>query len=49
MRPGVRHRLLSDLAILQPHFSLATGDLASQPTRDAMYAARDLMDWLGFP
>lgn len=49
MMPDVMRCLKRDLAKLQPEFILATGDLASQPTRDAMFAARDFMDWLGFP
>ena len=49
MMPDVMRCLRRDLAKLQPEFILATGDLASQPTRDAMFAARDFMDWLGFP
>lgn len=49
MMPDVMRCLRHDLAGLQPEFILATGDLASQPTRDAMFAARDFMDWLGFP
>lgn len=49
MMPDVMRCLRRDLAKLQPDFILATGDLASRPTRDAMFAARDFMDWLGFP
>lgn len=49
MMPDVMSCLRRDLAELKPEFILATGDLASQQTRDAMYAARDLMDSLGFP
>lgn len=49
MMPDVMRCLKRDLAGLQPEFILATGDLASQQTRDAMFAARDLMDSLGFP
>ena len=49
MMPDVIRCLKRDLAGLQPDFILATGDLSSQQTRDAMFAARDLMDSLGFP
>lgn len=49
MMPDVMRCLRLDLAKLQPDFILATGDLSSHPTRDAMFAARDFMDWLGFP
>lgn len=49
MMPDVIGCLRRDLAELQPDFILATGDLASQQTCDAMFAARDLMDSLGFP
>ncbi len=47
MMPDVMRCLRRDLEELQAAFVLATGDLASQPTRDAMFAARDFMDWLG--
>lgn len=46
MMPDVMRCLRRDLQEIQPRFVLATGDLASQPTRDAMFAARDFMDWL---
>ena len=49
MMPDVIGCLRRDLAELDPDFILATGDIASQQTRDAMFAARDLMDSLGFP
>ncbi len=49
MMPDVMGCLRRDLARLKPDFILATGDLASQPTRDAMFVARDFMDWLGYP
>lgn len=49
MMPDVMRCLKRDLAPLKPDFILATGDIASQQTRDAMFAARDLMDSLGFP
>lgn len=49
MMPDVMRCLKRDLAQLKPDFILATGDICSQQTRDAMFAARDLMDSLGFP
>jgi 3',5'-cyclic AMP phosphodiesterase CpdA len=49
MMPDVMRCLRGDLAELQPAFILATGDMGSQPTCDAMYGARDFFDWLGFP
>lgn len=49
MMPGVMRCLASDLAKLQPEFILATGDIASTTTREAMLDARDAMDSLGIP
>ena len=49
MMPDVMRCLRRDLREIKPEFILATGDLASRPTRDAVFAARDLMDWLGHP
>lgn len=49
MMPDVIRCLKRDLAQLRPEFILATGDLSSTQTRDGMYAARDLLDSLGFP
>lgn len=49
MMPDVFRCLRRDLAELKPDFLLATGDLASQRTRDAVYAARDFLDWLRIP
>jgi 3',5'-cyclic AMP phosphodiesterase CpdA len=49
MMPDVMRCLRKDLAGLNPEFILATGDISSHQTRDAMFAARDLMDSLGFP
>jgi len=49
MMPDVMGCLRRDLREIAPDFILATGDLASAPTRDAMFAARDLLDWLGYP
>ncbi len=49
MMPDVMLCLKKDLAELNPEFILATGDISSHNTCDAMFAARDLMDSLGFP
>jgi len=49
MMPEVIACLRKDLARLQPDFILATGDICSTQTRDAMFAARDLMDSLHVP
>lgn len=49
MMPEVMACLRKDLAKIKPDFILATGDIVSRQTRDAMFAARDLMDSLGFP
>lgn len=49
MMPDVMRCLRRDLARLKPDFILATGDIASDRTIDAVFAARDLMDSLGFP
>lgn len=49
MMPEVMGCLRRDVAKFAPDFILATGDIASQQTRDAMFAARDLMDSLGYP
>jgi 3',5'-cyclic AMP phosphodiesterase CpdA len=49
MMPDVIRCLKGDLAELQPDFLLVTGDVSSSQTRDSMYAARDLLDSLGFP
>lgn len=49
MMPAVIKCLKRDLAELAPEFILATGDIVSLQTRDAMFAARDLMDSLGLP
>jgi 3',5'-cyclic AMP phosphodiesterase CpdA len=49
MMPGVMDCLRRDLADIQPDFILATGDIVSQQTREAMLCARDAMDSLGFP
>lgn len=47
MMPDVMACLKRDLAKLQPDFILATGDICSKQTREAMFEARDLMDSLG--
>ena len=49
MMPSVIRCLRRDLARLKPDFILATGDINSHLTRDAMFAARDLMDSLELP
>lgn len=49
MMPGVMACLKRDLALLQPEFILATGDICSHQTREAMLQARDAMDGLGIP
>ena len=49
MMPDVMQCLRNDLAGIKPNFILATGDISSHQTRDAMFASRDLMDSLGFP
>jgi len=49
MMPDVVSCLRRDLAGINPDFLLVTGDIASQHTRDAVFAARDLLDSLGFP
>ena len=49
MMPDVMSCLRRDLAGLEPDFLLVTGDICSTQTRDAMFAARDLMDSLEVP
>lgn len=49
MMPEVMACLRRDLKKLQPEFILATGDICSKQTREAMFEARDLMDSLGVP
>lgn len=49
MMPEVMRVLRHDLAQLQPEFILATGDIVSTQTREAMFEARDEMDSLGVP
>ncbi len=47
MMPEVMACLKRDLALMQPDFILATGDICSHQTREAMFEARDIMDTLG--
>lgn len=49
MMPAVMQRLREDLARLQPDFILASGDICSHQSREAMFEARDIMDSLGIP
>lgn len=49
MMPEVMRCLARDLQALQPEFILATGDIASTTTREAMHEAARLMDSLGPP
>lgn len=49
MMPDVIRCLRRDLAKISPDFILVTGDIASHQSRDAVFAARDLLDSLGFP
>lgn len=49
MMPEVMDCLARDLAALGPDFILATGDIASDQTREAMFEARDGMESLGAP
>lgn len=49
MMPEVMDCLRRDLQEVRPAFILATGDIASQQTREAMFEASELMDSLGFP
>ncbi len=49
MMPDVMACLRRDLAVLSPDFILATGDIVSKQTREAMIEAGRLMDSLGIP
>ena len=49
MMPEVMSCLSQDLGKLGADFILATGDIASTQTREAMFEARDQMDSLGVP
>lgn len=47
--PDVLTCLRRDLQGIAPNFILATGDLAAYDSRDAVYAARDMLDSLNYP
>ena len=47
LMPDVIRCLRKDLTEVSPDFVLATGDIATEQTRDAIFAARDLLDSLG--
>ena len=47
--PDIMRCLRSDLKLVTPDFLLATGDLASHHGRDAIFAARDFLDFLDVP
>ncbi|HOJ32488.1 MAG TPA: metallophosphoesterase [Candidatus Hydrogenedentes bacterium] len=47
MMPDVIRCLAKDLQSITPDFILATGDISAETSRDAMFAARDLLDSLG--
>jgi len=47
--PAMVGCLRRDLSELQPDFLIVTGDIARPDSRDAVFAARDLMDSLGVP
>ncbi|MCC6695367.1 MAG: metallophosphoesterase [Candidatus Hydrogenedentes bacterium] len=49
LMPEVAICLKNDLKVLDPDFVLVTGDLAAYQSRDAVYAARDLLDALQLP
>ncbi|MCP4643847.1 MAG: hypothetical protein GY851_25620 [bacterium] len=49
MMPDVVGCLRRDLSDARPDFALVTGDVAAEPTRDGIFAARDLMDALDIP
>lgn len=49
MMPEVMACLATDLKTVAPDFILATGDIVSKQTREAMFEARDMMDALGIP
>ncbi len=49
MMPEVMACVARDIAPLEPDFILATGDIVSTQTREAMFEARDLMESLGVP
>jgi 3',5'-cyclic AMP phosphodiesterase CpdA len=45
--PDILACLREDLQSIDPDFILATGDLAAYDSRDAIYAARDMLDSIG--
>jgi len=45
--PAILSCLRRDLHALEPDFILITGDLAAYDSRDAVYAARDMLDSIG--
>ncbi len=47
--PDIMQCLRKDIRDIEPDFILATGDLASHHSRDAIFAARDLLDLLEAP
>ena len=49
MMPDVMACIRKDLAKDKPDFILATGDIASAQTKEAMFEARDIMDTLDVP
>lgn len=49
MMPDVWKCLKKDVAKLKPDFILATGDIVSQHSREAVFDARDMFDSLGIP
>ena len=49
LMPGVIGCLRQDIQELRPEFLVPTGDITSIQTRDAMFAARDLLDSLRTP
>ncbi len=49
MMPSLMSCLRRDLAELKPKFILVTGDITCHESLDALFAARDLVDSLGFP
>ncbi len=47
--PDIMRCLRDDIQHVEPEFILATGDLASNHGRDAIFAARDFFDFLNVP
>ena len=48
LMPDIIACLRQDLAEVNPDFILATGDISGEQSRDSVFAARDLLDSLGF-